>query len=334
MQPPCEMMVNDFLPNIRGLVSHELHEKGESQRRIATLLGITQARVSYYLSKKKNQFSNALTVDFGLSQSDIQNYGKILAEDVTRSQTDCIFTLYSIWKNLLFSGAICASHKKKSDVPADCAVCMELHKPMRESVEASDQETEDMSIIREISKAVAMVESSVHFPDIMPEVSVNVAMSRNSPKTSRDIAAVPGRINRIHGRAKAFVLPEFGSSNHMSRVLLIANSRRSGLRAAMNIKYDAIVDRALTDLELPRTFTETAKSSRRSQLIGARDDSDPVLNRLSLTRFPPNLDAPVLALIDRGSEGVEPITYLIGRNATDVAHAAIKIAHFHAASQS
>src|SRR5208283_1112601 len=107
MQPPCEIMVNDFLPNMRGLVSHELHEKGESQRRIALLLGITQARVSYYLGKRRTQFSSELATKFGISQSDIANYSKLLAEDATRSQTDGIFTLYSIWKNLLFTGMIC-----------------------------------------------------------------------------------------------------------------------------------------------------------------------------------------------------------------------------------
>ncbi|MGI0090897.1 MAG: hypothetical protein ACREBS_04235, partial [Nitrososphaerales archaeon] len=152
------------MPNIRGLVSHELHERGESQRRIAILLGITQARVSYYLGKRKTDFSSELVTRFGLSQNDVSGYGKILAQDSMRSQTDGIFTLYSIWKNLLFMGAICATHHKESSVSSDCSVCMQLHKPLRESGESSGQETEDLQIIKEISSAISLIEDSVYFP--------------------------------------------------------------------------------------------------------------------------------------------------------------------------
>ncbi|HVB13016.1 MAG TPA: thiamine-phosphate synthase family protein [Nitrososphaerales archaeon] len=324
MQPPCEIMMNDFLPNMRGLVSHELHEKGESQRRIAVFLGITQARVSYYLGKKKTQFSSELATKFGISQNDAMNYSKLLAEDATRSQTDGIFTLYSIWKNLLFTGIICAAHQKESNVPTDCSVCMELFKPAREAATFSDQESEDMQIIHEISQAISMIENSVYFPSIMPEVSVNIAMSRTNPKTTRDVAAIPGRINRIHGRAKAFVLPEFGSSNHMSRVLLLANSKVPDFKAVLNIKYDDAIGNVLDELAVPKRFTTAAKNVH--GVTKAEQSEDPVLLRLAQVKLTSEEGVPSIALIDRGSEGVEPITYLIGRKATDLGQIALKIA--------
>ncbi len=319
MQPPCEIMVNDFLPNMRGLVSHELHEKGESQRRIAILLGITQARVSYYLGKRKTQFSSELATKFGISQSDITNYSKLLAEDATRSQNDGIFTLYSIWKNLLFTGMICAAHQKESNVSSDCSVCMEIFKPSRENMKFSDQESEDLQIIHEISQAISAIESSVYFPIIMPEVSVNIAMSRSNPKTTRDVAAIPGRINRIHGRAKAFVLPEFGSSNHMSKVLLLANSKDPSFRSVLNIKYDESIGKALDELGLPKRFTSTGKGP--SGVLGGKTTTgdDAVLLRLSQVNLAHGEEVSTIAIIDRGSEGVEPMTYLIGKKATDLA---------------
>jgi XRE family transcriptional regulator, thiamine biosynthesis regulator len=334
MQPPCEVMVSDFLPNIRGIVSHELHDRGASQGRIATLLGITQARVSYYLSKKRSFFENELGTKFGLSQNDAANYAKILAEDVSRSQTDGIFTVYSIWKSLLFSGAVCGYHQTKSHVATDCTVCMELHKPQREALEPSDRESEDTFILRDIASAISLIEASPYFPSVMPEVSVNLAMSRLNPKTGRDVAAVPGRINKIHGRAKAFVPPEFGASNHMSKVLLLANSRNQELRAALNLKYDALVDRALQELDIPKKITPS--ESRRilrhgniESMVGASKSGavdDPVINRLGQTKMPQDFDQPVFAIVDRGSEGLEPMTYLFGKKATDVAQVATKIA--------
>ncbi len=327
MQPPCEIMINDFLPNMRGLVSHELHEKGESQRKIALLLGITQARVSYYLARKKTQFSAELASKFSISQNDIASYSKLLAEDARRSQVDSIFTLYSIWKNLLFSGAICVIHQKESSVSHDCAVCMEIFKPQREIAQLPDQESEDMEIMREISQAVSMIEDSVYFPSIMPEVSVNIAMSRRNPKTTRDVAAIPGRINRIHGRAKAFVLPEFGCSNHMSNVLLLANSKIPDFRAALNIKYDESVGNALDELNLPKRFTSTGKSGHSVSAIRGIDD--PVLIRLSQVKLGSDQQASTIAVVDRGSEGVEPMTYLIGKKVTDLAQIALKIAQLY-----
>ncbi|MGI0080866.1 MAG: thiamine-phosphate synthase family protein [Nitrososphaerales archaeon] len=321
------MMVEYFLPNIRGLVAHELHERGESQRKIATLLGITQARVSHYLSNKKQKYMVELSKQFGSTQSEILGYAKILSEDVSRSQVDGIFTLYSIWKSLLFRGDVCAVHRSKSGVSAECSVCMELHRPLRES--ETNPETENALILRDISEAISMLENSATFPLMMPEVSVNLAMSRSNPRTARDVAAVPGRINKIHGRAKAFVPPEFGSSNHMSKVLLIFSSKSSVLRAAMNLRYDPDIDAALVNLGIERVFTSDTHGSEEKPFAdrqGSIGQGDPVLKRLVSVSVPASAPS-VFAAIDKGSEGVEPNTYLIGGRASELAQVALKISH-------
>ncbi|MCL4518046.1 MAG: hypothetical protein M1587_02490 [Thaumarchaeota archaeon] len=330
MQPPCELMTNHFLPNMRGLVSHDLHDAGESQRRIAVLLGITQARVSYYLGRRKTTFTNELTNRFAINQNDILSYSKILSEDVRRSQVDGIFTLYSIWKNLLFSGAICSAHQRESNIQSDCSVCMELHKPARESASSTDEEAEDSAIIREISKAVTLIESSTRFPYLMPEVSVNIAMSRKHPKTSRDIAAIPGRLNRIHGRAKAFVMPEFGCSNHMSKVLLIFHARNQNFRAVLNLKYDDAIEKALDEFSIPKFFTDHSRTQADKKRPVGSAQQDILLARLESTKLLISGEARTVTVIDRGSEGVEPITYLLGTNATEITELAIKMSRAYA----
>lgn len=333
LQPPCEMMVNEFLPNVRGVVSHELSERGESQRRIAILLGITQARVSYYLRRRKSQFISEISIKFGASSGEVANYAKLLAEDVRRSQTDGIFTLYSIWKNLLFNGMACATHQKESGISTDCSVCMELFKPARELGELTDKDAEDLQVIHEISQAISMLESSVQFPSIMPEVSVNVAMSRSKPRSARDIAAIPGRINKIHGRAKALVLPEFGASNHMSRVLLLANSREPEFKSVINIKYDDVIGEVLEDLGVPKRYTTLTKWYRVSYPSKNSENQDPVLTRLSQVKIVQEASASAVALIDRGSEGVEPMTYLLGRRATELGQLAVRIAQSYSSHE-
>ena len=323
-------MVADFLPNIRGLVSHELYERKESQRKIASLLGITQARVSYYLGTRKSKFVSELSTRFGLSQGEVQSYGQILAEDVRRSEVDGIFTLYSIWRNLLFTGGVCSVHQRDMGVTDECSVCMELQRPSRESSENSGNE--DTYILREVTEATGLIESSAAFPGIMPEVSVNIAMSRKTLKSSRDVAAIPGRINRIHGRAKALMLPEFGSSKHMSNVLIILHSKEPSLNSIMNLKYDKAIDEVISGLAIARIFTRSADKTSSLGFYERSDytkNHDPVLERLSKTSIPRHvlIEPSPFAIIDRGSEGLEPMTYLVGRKATDVAHAALKIAH-------
>ena len=334
-------MISEFLPNMRGLVSHELNERQESQRRIAALLGITQARVSYYLKIKKSRFISELSSKFGLSQSEVQSYGRVLAEDVRRSEVDGIFTLYSIWRNLLFTGAACSMHQGNMGVSTECSVCMELHKPAHEGDGSAGEKNENNRILREVSEATALIESSASFPIIMPEVSVNIAMSRKSPKSSNDVAAIPGRINRIHGRAKALMLPEFGSSRHMSNVLIILNSKVENVNSVMNLKYDAIVDKVIQRIGIPRIFTQVSPAERRvasSRLEFSKANpyfDDPVIGRLSMTVLPEQVISAEnpFAVVDRGSEGVEPMTYLVGRKATDIAQAALRIAHDYVRAQ-
>jgi XRE family transcriptional regulator, thiamine biosynthesis regulator len=334
MQPPCEIMMTDFLPNIRGVVSHELRDRGESQRRIAVLLGVTQARVSYYLSKKRSYFEQELAAKFGIGDNETRSYARALAEDVSKSQVDGIFTLYSIWKNFLFSGVVCRYHQEKSHVLNDCSVCMELHKPARDSLDLTAGESDDALVLKNISESVSMIEASPYFPYVMPEVSVNVAMARPNPRTVRDVAAVPGRIDKIHGRAKAFVSPEFGCSNHMSKVLLIVHAKSPAIRAALNLRYDSIIERALELSCIPMKVTPSERKipRRRNEeyySVSRKNSDDPVIARLEKTEFEQSSEKPVFAIIDKGSEGLEPMTYLFGQKATEIAEAATKVAHMY-----
>jgi predicted transcriptional regulator len=53
MKFPCETIVWEVLPCIRAALTLELIEKGLSQNEISKMLGITQAAVSHYISKKR-----------------------------------------------------------------------------------------------------------------------------------------------------------------------------------------------------------------------------------------------------------------------------------------
>ena len=56
MSVPCEVIVRRVLPALRAMIARELVEKyGFAQAQVASLLGVTQASVSHYLSAKRGK---------------------------------------------------------------------------------------------------------------------------------------------------------------------------------------------------------------------------------------------------------------------------------------
>ena len=59
MRPPCEEIVQEYLPTFRSLIAKELIDKYNfSQVEVAEKLGTTQAAVSQYLSSKRGQITS------------------------------------------------------------------------------------------------------------------------------------------------------------------------------------------------------------------------------------------------------------------------------------
>ncbi len=80
MKCPCEIIVWDVLPCIRAALAIELVEMGLSQNEISKMLGITQAAVSQYRSKKRGT-----KLDF---QHDARAAIKKLADDLVHGSVD------------------------------------------------------------------------------------------------------------------------------------------------------------------------------------------------------------------------------------------------------
>jgi predicted fused transcriptional regulator/phosphomethylpyrimidine kinase/predicted transcriptional regulator len=307
---PSEIMVKIFLPSIRGLISHKLHAIGYSQSKIAFLLGVTQASVSMYLEKDSSIFK-AKIYDLGIQESDLNSYEKMLTEDITRGRIKALYTLSSIWHNILSRGIICSAHRKESSIFEDCDVCMQVYDLPQINYEKS-------KVIREIERAAELIENSYNFHLVMPEVSSNIVMAVQLGKTEADVAAFPGRMVKIRGRVKHRYPAEFGASQHMSRMLLAAIHHNPESLAAINIKYDSNIKDFLSRKNSVITFIQSKK-----QKITKKDD-------LTVSAFKSKLDSAKMNTsnyyVDEGGEGLEPITYIFGRNATEVTKMALEIA--------
>ena len=315
MHPPCEIMVDVFLPAVRGLVAHELSSRGVGQTKIAAALWVTQASVSQYLFRNPEEYMKKIE-GLGVDRSTIEAYVGLLSEDVMKSPVDSVLTLYSLWRGLMATGKIRHSHVQGITVSTQCEVCETLFGVPRLEVERS-------RVLIELEAAVRRIESSSDFGSVMPHVGVNLVLSADDAKDEKDVAGVPGRIVKAHDRAKATMRPEYGVSRHMAQMLLTARRFNPSFRATINVKHDRRISSILKGMQLQ--VGTTADKSKLKQpsgdiVVAALQSS---LERLGNT--PP-------VIVDRGGPGLEPITYLFGSTAQEVVDRALEIARRYVGS--
>jgi predicted fused transcriptional regulator/phosphomethylpyrimidine kinase/predicted transcriptional regulator len=313
MHPPCEMMVDSFLPSMRALVARRLKEDGLSQGKIASLLGLTQASVSSYLSTSGAK-QTAVLSSLGVTQEEAETYAALLAEDLKNNPTYAVATLYSIWSRLIGGGDACGLHRSEYPFLATCEVCMKVFGPEKGHAEGA---------VEHVESALRSIEGSSLFVRVMPEISVNVAYAPEGAKSVDDVVAIPGRIVRVRGQARSFMKPEYGASTHLAAILLEVEGKRPVLRAAMNLRYDEKMAKALSRLGVKHlTMGRSYPADPRDKVLGA------LRARLSA----PGGEGVFEAVVDLGGEGVEPSLYLFAEDAVKVVRRALEIARAYVAS--
>jgi len=307
------MMVNSFLPSMRALVARRLKEDGLSQGKIASLLGLTQASVSSYLSTAPAKQTVALS-SLGVTEEEAETYAALLAEDLKNNPTYAVATLYSIWSRLIGGGDACSLHRSEHPFLATCEVCMKVFGPQRGHAEGA---------VEHVESALRSIEGSSLFVRVMPEVSVNMAYSPEGAKSVEDVVAIPGRIVRVRGQARSFMRPEYGASTHLAAILLEVERRRPAFRAAINLRYDERMSRVLAKLRVKQV------TIGHEYPAGSRDK---VLDALRARLSAPGGAAEFEALVDMGGEGVEPSLYLFAEDAVKVVRRSLDIARAYTSS--
>lgn len=306
MFPPCEMMVKDFLPAMRGLLAHNLRARGLSQPKIASLLGVTQSAVSQLLSKPPSLYRKKIA-EMGLGREELDLLLRLLLQDIPSDPVRANLTLYSFWRGALSRGVFCQYHRRLHPQLSLCEICLR-----REEV----PEGERLIVLRRIEEAVRMIEGARYFVNVMPEVAVNIAEAPKDAKTVEDVAAIPGRIVRLKDKPKAVSKPEYGGSRHLARVLLAVKRYAPEVSAVINLKLDEAVESAIKSLGL--RYSET-----RCEEPYGREREEEVIEAVA-REFGKRSDLDVV--IDRGGMGLEPTTYIFAENAEKAAEKALKIA--------
>ena len=151
------------------------------------------------------------------------------------------------------------------------------------------QDSREKTLVK-IAEMRKRLESSI--PILSPQVRVNIAMAVNDAIDSSGIAAFPGRLTPVGGKARPLSSPKFGASSHLSELLLDLRKSGSNALVIINLRWDPIISELLNNLDVNsiKLVREGDTLSFSNQFIDAE------------------------ALIDEGGHGFEPSLYIVSHN--------------------
>ena len=150
-------------------------------------------------------------------------------------------------------------------------------------------------ILEKLSKMRRRLESQISL--LSPQVRVNIAISSIDAKGISDIAAFPGRLTPIGGKARPLSSPRFGASNHLADLLLELR------KYIINLRWDPIISESLDRLGF--------------ELVKLKRDNEDLQINSKITDL--NI------MVDEGGHGFEPSLYIYGSDSEIVCEIIEKI---------
>jgi|Deesub1362B_J571_1020462.scaffolds.fasta_scaffold00005_268 hypothetical protein len=295
MLTPHELYVKKIIPYLKGIFAVKLYEKGYTQSEIARILGVTQSAVSQYLDKDETYYIKLLD-EIGLEKEFYQHRLKqALSQKVDPENT--LYFFMDLWNILMNQEILCRIHRKFYNLIDVCSV----YKKISYGQTVQDRQ----SILYELERAYNILVKLPGFNQLIPEVYSNIARSVANPKKLDDIAAYPGRIIPYRGSIKIVAKPSFGASTHLGEVLIRLSRYYPEIQAVMNIRFDEKIFQAVQSIGEKYIFTsEDVKDNEEAVIID-------IIHSLVKYGFSP-------IVFDKGGVGIEPNTYIFGRDAYDV----------------
>ncbi len=267
-----EIAVKKIIPPLKGLLIHKLYSRGFSQRKIASVLGITQPQIHKYLSNSIDLYLDKLS-EIGVDIDWINQYIDLIVDVIIKGDySKYVLMINSIVNDILLKH-IC---KKYSELQIYC-VEGRLSDP-------------DIEYYREWIKRIAGIDGLVR---LIPEVGSNIVYSPRKPRGLYDIIGLSGRIMRAGSSIEIVGEPIYGGSRHLSKILLHAVERSMDKKIAMNIVF---IDK------IPYSI----KKKYKIIYSGPHDSIESFWRSIDQV-FENKPDI----MVDRGGYGLEPITYIL-----------------------
>jgi hypothetical protein len=290
-----EIVVEEFLPTFRSMLAEELRERGFTQRDVADALGISQSAVSKYAHGEVSR--NELFLEDDRVRELVERVAEGLSTgDMTPVQA--LVEAEVLVRRLEEGDLLATLHEEQMPALADYDGTLSVHDP--------DSTLRTAERVRSsVRRGLRTLTNVSGFAGLIPNVGSNLAECLPEAGDIEDVAAIPGRIFDVKGKATVPSDPEFGVSEHVASVLLSARAAGRDVRGAVNVRYDPDIVAALEAAGYDTVeFDPDAPEDPIAATLAGRDD---------LTD--------TFVLYQTGAYGVEAITYVLGPDAPTVARA-------------
>jgi len=296
-----EVVVDEFLPTFRSMLAAELRERGLTQSEVADALGVSQSAVSKYAHGDVARREAVLEHE-GVCETAERVADGLATGDMSRVQA--LVEAEVLVRELEAGGLLAELHEEAMPELAEHGY-VRIHDP-DSAIRTSER------VLASVRRGLRTLTTASGFAALIPNVGSNLVECLPDADGIEDVAAVPGRIFDVKGRATVPGDPEFGVSEHVASVLLSA--RRAGVtaRAGVNVRYDPDL---LERLEAAgHRAVEFDPEVGNHEGDGGPGDADPVVEALSGT------DAgDTLVVYQTGAYGIEPIAYVLAPDAPTAA---------------
>jgi predicted fused transcriptional regulator/phosphomethylpyrimidine kinase/predicted transcriptional regulator len=287
-----EVVVEEFLPTFRSLLAERLRERGLTQSEVADLLGISQSAVSKYVH-------GDVSVNERLERDErVRDLVERLADglvDGSMTPVQALVETEVVIRQLERGDVLAQLHQEAVPELADHGDgAFDVHDP-----DSTVRQAE--RALASVRRGLTVLENTGEFASAIPAVGSNLAEALPDADGIDDVAAVPGRIIDLKGRASVPADPEFGASEHVANVLLAARAAGSDARGAINVRYDPDLLDALE-----------AEGASAVEFDAEADITEGIAAALA--------EAPTATVLyQTGGFGIEPAVYVLGDDARAVA---------------
>ena len=287
-----EVVVDEFLPTVRSMLAEDLRERGFTQREVADALGISQSAVSKY------------------AHGDVARHERVVEDERVRDLVDrvgeglaagdlspvaALVEIEVLIRRLEEGDLLAALHEEAMPALAAADVEFSVHDP-------DSRLRERETVLASVRRGLRGLTNASGFAGLIPNVGANVVECVDDAASVDDVAAVPGRLVDVKGRAMVPGEPEFGVSEHVAAVVLAAREAGSSARAAVNLRYD------------PDLVATLSASYPTVEFDPERPTREAVADAVAAAAA-----ADTLVLYQAGAVGIEPIVYVLASTAPEAA---------------
>ena len=175
------------------------------------------------------------------------------------------------------------------------------------------------SLINDLSNSINELTKKKNISKMIPECQTNFVYSKKSPKSTKDILGISGRIVRTGNKITKAGEIEFGGSEHVATAVLTINKKFPQIRSAINIKFQketiAILKKEnFRILSYDRTKEPTSSKNKEGSSIKWG-----INKAIKESKEPPDV------VFHQGDFGKEPMIIIFGKTPKDILDKVFKI---------